>query len=81
MGNGQGPRYGGAASFKETSMSLVSDSRKCALKWFDLAEHLQLPERQAALEIATAWFQLAVDAAALDTGQKHPSPAKPHNIH
>jgi hypothetical protein len=62
-------------------MSLISDSRKCAQDWLDLAEHLPLKERQAVLEIAEARFQLAMDAAALDTGQMHLSPAKPDNIH
>jgi hypothetical protein len=81
ISNAQGPRYGGAASFKEAPMSLVSDSRKCAQDWFDLAEHLPLKERQAALEIAEAWFQFAMDAAALNTGQTHALAANPHNIH
>jgi hypothetical protein len=65
----------------EAPMSLASNSRQCAEDWFDLAEHLPLKERRAVLEIAEAWFQLAMDAAALETGQMHLSPAKPDNIH
>jgi hypothetical protein len=61
-------------------MSLVSDSRKCAQDWFDLAEHLPSKERQAALEIAEAWFHFAMDAAVHDTGQTHLSAAHHHNI-
>ncbi len=62
-------------------MSLVSDSRKCAQEWFDLAEHLPLEKRQAALEIAEAWFQLAMDAAAHNAGQTRLSAVSQHNIH
>ena len=39
------------------------------------------PERQAALEIAEAWFQFAIDAPIHDTGQTHLSAAHRHNIH
>lgn len=61
-------------------MSLVSDSRKRAQDWFDLAEHLPLKERQPALEIAEAWFAFAMDAAALDAARTHVSAVNPHNI-
>ena len=48
-------------------MSLASDSRKHAQEWFDLAERLPSKQRHAALEIAEVWFQLAIDAAFLET--------------
>jgi hypothetical protein len=47
-------------------MSLMSDSRKWAQNWFDLAERLPSVQRRAALEIAEAWFELAMDASALE---------------
>ena len=51
-------------------MSLAADSRKHAQEWFDLADRLPVQERQGALEIAEAWFQLAMDAAALEAGHR-----------
>jgi hypothetical protein len=51
-------------------MSLASDSRKHAQQWFDLAERLSAEVRQGALDIAEAWFRLAMDAAVLEQGEK-----------
>ncbi len=62
-------------------MSLVSDSRKYAEDWFDLAQHLPLKHRQAALEIAGAWFQLAMDAAALDARATRASAVNSRSVH
>lgn len=50
-------------------MSLMSDSRKWAQNWFDLAERLPAVQRRAALEIADAWFELAMDASALEINE------------
>lgn len=65
---------------KRCPVSLISDYRKCAQQWFELAEHLPLEDRPA-LEAAEAWFQLEMDAVVFDTGQKRPPAAEPHSIH
>ncbi len=67
--------------YQEASMSLVSDSRKYAQDWFDLAQHLPLKHRQVALEIAGAWFQLAMDAAALDARATGASAVNSRSVH
>jgi hypothetical protein len=43
-------------------MSLASNSRKHVQDWFKIAERLPLQERQQALNVAEAWFRLAMDA-------------------
>ena len=62
---------------REDIMSFASDSRKYAQEWFDVAERFPPKQRHAALEIAEAWFQLAMDAASLETDNaEHLVPAK-----
>jgi hypothetical protein len=50
-------------------MSLASESRKHAKDWFGLADTLPTQRRQAALDIAEAWFRLAMNAEAIESHQ------------
>ena len=47
-------------------MSLASQSRQHAQDWFRVAERLPAQDRQSALNVAEAWFRLAMDAEAMD---------------
>ena len=47
-------------------MSLASESRKHADEWLDLAERMPPGQREGALQVAEAWFYLAMDAAVLE---------------
>jgi len=51
-------------------MSLASDSRKRAHDWFKVAEGLPPQQRQPALNIAEAWFRLAMDAEVMESHER-----------
>jgi hypothetical protein len=48
-------------------MSLVSESRKHADEWLSLANRMSPEQRKGALQVAEAWFHLAMDAVILET--------------
>jgi len=48
-------------------MSLASDSRKHAQEWLEIADRLKAAERQSALNVAEAWFRLAMDAELIES--------------
>jgi hypothetical protein len=50
-------------------MSLVSESRKHADEWLNLAERMPSEQREGALQVAEAWFHLAMDAVAFETNK------------
>ena len=51
-------------------MSLASDSRKHASEWLRVAKRLPEGERGSALDVAEAWFELAMQAEAIEARQR-----------
>jgi hypothetical protein len=54
-------------------MSLAAESRQHAETWFRIAKRLPEQTRRPALEVAEAWFELAMSAAAIEAGQRNPT--------
>jgi hypothetical protein len=50
-------------------MSLVSESSKHADEWLNLAGRMPPAQREGALQVAEAWFHLAMDAVVFKTGK------------
>ncbi len=48
-------------------MSLAFEFRRHAQDWFEIAERLPDQKRQSALNVAEAWFRLAMDAEAMES--------------